>query len=48
MCLGVDDHLPYELTMDGGVYSYSDYNRAIQLEVPEAGVQPARLTGTTE
>src|SRR3974390_273315 len=28
MCVGVDDHLPYELTMErGGHYLYSDYNR---------------------
>jgi len=43
VCLGVDDHLPYEMTMDGGRYSYSDYNRPIPLDAPQAAVQPARL-----
>jgi hypothetical protein len=46
MCIGLDDHLPYEMTMkDGGHYSYSDYNRPIQFEVPEAVLQPASSTG---
>lgn len=44
VCLGVDDHLPYEMTMDGSHYSYSDYNRPIPLETPQAGVQPASLS----
>jgi hypothetical protein len=43
VCIGVDDHLPYEMTMDGGRYSYSDYNRPLQLEAPQATVQPASL-----
>lgn len=46
MCIGVDDHLPYELTMDGGHYSYSDYNRPIQIEAPDAALQPASSTGS--
>jgi hypothetical protein len=45
MCIGVDDHLPYELTMDGGRYSYSDYNQPIQIEAPDAVLQPASSTG---
>ena len=46
MYIGLDDHLPYEMTMkDGGHYSYSDYNRPIQFEVPEAVLQPASSTG---
>ena len=44
VCIGVDDHLPYEMTMDGGHYSYSDYNRPIQIEAPEAALQPASST----
>lgn len=45
VCIGQDDHLPYELTMEnGGHYIYSDYNRPIQFEVPEAAVQPASST----
>ncbi len=43
VCIGVDDHLPYEMTMAGGVYSYSDFNRPLQLEAPQGGVQPASL-----
>jgi len=44
ICIGLDDHLPYELTKDGGRYSYSDYNRPIQFEVPEAVPQPVSST----
>lgn len=40
VCVGLEDHLPYEMTMDGGVYTYSDYNRPIQFEAPEALLQP--------
>lgn len=45
LCIGLDDHLPYEMTMDGGHYTYSDYNRPIQFEVPDAVLQPASTTG---
>jgi hypothetical protein len=44
VCIGMDDHLPYEMTMEGGHYTYSDYNRPIQFEVPEAVLQPATST----
>ena len=44
VCIGLDDHLPYEMTMDGGHYSYSDYNRPIQFEVPDPSLQPASST----
>lgn len=44
ICIGVDDHLPYEMTMDGAHYSYSDYNRPIQFEAPEAVLQQASST----
>jgi hypothetical protein len=45
MCIGVEDHLPYEMTTkNGGHYSYSDYNRPIQFDVPEAVLQPASST----
>ena len=45
MCIGLDDHLPYELTMEnGGHYSYSDYNRPIQFDVPDAVLQTASST----
>jgi hypothetical protein len=46
LCIGLDDHLPYEMTMkNGGHYSYSDYNRPIEFEVPAAVLQPASSTG---
>ena len=45
VCIGVVDHLPYEMTMDGGHYFYSDYNQPIQFDVPEAVLQPANSTG---
>ena len=44
VCIGVDDHLPYEYTMDGGVSTYSDYNRPIQIDTPGGVVQPASAT----
>jgi hypothetical protein len=44
VCIGVNDHLPYEMTTDGGRYSYSDYNQPIQFEAPEAVLQPASST----
>jgi hypothetical protein len=45
ICIGVDDHLPYDLTMDSSHYSYSDYNKPIQFDVPEAVLQPASSSG---
>lgn len=44
VCIGLDDHLPYEYTMDGGVSTYSDYNRPVQIETPGGAVQPASST----
>ena len=45
VCIGLDDHLPYEMTDEsGGHYSYSDFNRPIQFEVPTAVLQPASST----
>ena len=42
VCIGVDDHLPYEMTMEGGGrYSYSDYNHPIHFEAPDAVLQAA-------
>jgi len=45
VCLG-DDHLPYEMTVDWehSRSSFSDYNAPIQLEIPEAAIQPASNT----
>jgi len=45
VCIGTNDHLPYEMTMDGGHYSYSDYNRPIQIDAPDALLQPASTSG---
>jgi hypothetical protein len=44
ICIGVDDHLPYELMTERGDFTYSDYNRAIEFDVPEAVLQPASAT----
>src|SRR5258708_28617141 len=45
VCIGIDDHLPYELTTENsGHYSYSDYNRPIQFEAPVAVLQSASST----
>jgi hypothetical protein len=47
VCIGVQDHLPYEMTTDiGGHYTYSGYNQPIQLEVPEIILEQASATGT--
>lgn len=42
ICIGLEDHLPYEMiTESGGHYSYSDYNRPIQFEASESILQSA-------
>ncbi len=43
VCLGLEDHLPYELTVDWQYSrsSFSDYNAPISFDVPEAALQPA-------
>ncbi len=43
VCLGLEDHLPYEMTVDWprSRSYFSDYNAPIQLDLPEAAVQPA-------
>ncbi|HTS37416.1 MAG TPA: hypothetical protein VMH04_17195 [Candidatus Solibacter sp.] len=47
VCIGLQDHLPYEMTTDGtGHYSYSDYNRPIDFEAPEAILQQVSVTGS--
>lgn len=45
ICIGVDDHLPYEMTMESEHYSYSDYDRPIQFDAPEAVLQTASAPG---
>jgi hypothetical protein len=43
MCLGLEDHLPYEMTVDWrhSQSSFSDYNAPITFDLPEAALQPA-------
>jgi len=47
LCLGLEDHLPYEMTVDWdhSRSSFSDYNTPIQIDVPEAAVQPVNSAG---
>ena len=46
VCIGLEDHLPYEMTTDSvGHYSYYDYNRPIEFEAPESILQQASSTG---
>jgi hypothetical protein len=46
VCLGLDDHLPYELTVDyqHSRTTFSDYNSGFQLDMPAATVQSASAT----
>jgi hypothetical protein len=43
VCLGLDDHLPYEMTVDWehSRATYSDYNGSFQLDLPAAVLQSA-------
>lgn len=43
ICIGLEDRLPYERVVDwdGSRTTFSDYNTAIHIDVPEAAVQPA-------
>jgi hypothetical protein len=49
ICLGLEDHLPYEMTVDweNSRTTFSDYNKPIQIEVPEVTVQPANAATDT-
>ncbi len=46
LCIGLDDHLPYEMTVDweNSHRSFSDYNTSIQFDLPEAALQQASVT----
>jgi hypothetical protein len=46
VCVGLEDHLPYEMIVEGAQYSYSDYNRPIQFDAPESVLQAASSTGS--
>jgi hypothetical protein len=43
VCLGLEDHLPYEMTVDWAASrsSFSDYNTPITFDLPEGALQPA-------
>jgi hypothetical protein len=47
VCLGLDDHLPYEMTVDWehSHSAYSDYNAALQIDAPDAALRPASTNG---
>lgn len=49
VCIGLEDRLPYEMTVDweGSRTTFSDYNTPIQIDVPDAAVQPASAQTTT-
>lgn len=49
VCLGLEDHLPYEMTVDWARArtAFSDYNAPLQLDVPEVAVQPASNSNST-
>jgi len=44
VCVGLEDHLPYEMIVEGAQYSYSDYNHPIQFDAPESVLQTASST----
>jgi hypothetical protein len=48
VCLGLDDHLPYEMIVDSRHLRtvYSDYN-SLPLTLPKAAVQPASVTSSS-
>lgn len=49
ICIGLEDRLPYEMTVDweNSHTSISDYNAAIRFDVPESVLQPASAIGGT-
>jgi len=49
VCLGLEDHLPYELTVDWehSRSSFSDYNAPITFDMPEAAVQMTSASAAT-
>lgn len=49
VCLGLEDHLPYELTVDWerSRAVFSDYNSTIQFDLPEAAVQPGSASSAS-
>lgn len=47
VCIGLEDHLPYEWTVDWDHQrtTFSDYNKPMEFELPDAEVQPASTSG---
>jgi hypothetical protein len=48
VCIGLDDNLPYEMTVDWehSRTSFSDYNVPLKLDLPEGALQPASAPGS--
>jgi hypothetical protein len=48
LCLGLDDHLPYEMTVDWAHSrtSFSDYNTAIQFDLPQEVLKATSASGS--
>jgi len=45
LCIGLDDHLPYEMTVENrGRYTYSDFNQPLQFDAPQAVLDAASAT----
>jgi len=45
LCIGLEDHLPYEMTVDNvDRYSYSDYNQPLQFDAPYEVLHAASST----
>ena len=48
ICIGLTDHLPYEMTVENsGRYAYTDFNRPLQFDGPDAVLQPVSSTSGT-
>jgi len=47
VCLGLEDHLPYEMTVDwdNSRSTFSDFNAPVRIDVPEVAVQPVNAAG---
>jgi len=48
LCLGLDDHLPYEMTVDWAHSraTFSDYNTAIQFDLPQEVLKATSANGS--
>ena len=50
ICIGLEDYLPYEMTVDWehSHTSFSDYNTALHIDVPDAAAQPVSSTTSAD